>query len=151
MADELFELRDELVVATGSEVVVDAILEDCEPLFFKAAACIVDEAFFRETEQWSPSPERERLFTTTFLRETLEPLHVEFTLLDTEQVARISRQEPAVTELLAQMGDRVLEDLRSCRRGSLAPEAVDQPRARNDLVGMNQQVDEKRLFLAATN
>ena len=50
LADELFELRDELVVATGDKVVVDAILEDCEPLFVEAATRIIDEPLFSETE-----------------------------------------------------------------------------------------------------
>jgi hypothetical protein len=49
------------------------------------------------------------------------------------------------------MGDRVLEDLRGGRWWSLVPERVDQPPARDDLVGVKQEVDEERLLLAATN
>jgi hypothetical protein len=150
-ADEPFELRDELVVATGSKVVVDAILEHCEPLFLEAAARIIDEPLFGETEQRRSPPERERLFTTTFLRKGLESPQVELVLVDTQHVARISRHETAVTKLPAEMGDRVLEDLRGGRWWSLVPERVDQPSARDDLVGRKQEVDEERLFLAATN
>jgi hypothetical protein len=47
--------------------------------------------------------------------------------------------------------DGVLKDLR-CRRGwPLVPERVDQPPARDDLVGVEQEIDQERLLLAATN
>ena len=49
------------------------------------------------------------------------------------------------------MRDGVLKNLRGGRGRSLVPERVDQPGARDDLVGVEQQIGKQRLFLAAAN
>jgi hypothetical protein len=125
---ELFELRDEFRVATCSEILLDPVLEDGEPLILQAPAGIVREALVSQVQERGSPPERECLLAPPFLRELLESLQIELTLVEPEEIARISRQQPAVPELLAEMRDRVLKDLRGGRRGPLIPERASMSR-----------------------
>src|SRR6266516_5594947 len=131
-ADELLELRDDLGVAACGEIVLDAVLEHGEPLFLEAAARLVRESLISQVEEWRPTPERQRLVASAFLRQAFESLQVELSLLDAGQIARTACHDAAVPELPPQVRNRVLEDLRSRRRGSFVPERVDQPPARID-------------------
>jgi hypothetical protein len=88
-------------MSSRDEVVLDPVLEDGEPLLLQAAASIVREALVSQVQEgWSP-PQCQRFLAAAFLRQLFELLHVELALLDTQDVARISRQQPAVAELLA--------------------------------------------------
>src|SRR5437588_9992003 len=65
-----------------------------------------------------------------------------------EDVARRTRLEPPVAERLAQLRDRVLQDLGRRGRWVPVPELVDQPLAREELVRMQEHEGEERLLLA---
>ena len=94
-------------------------------------------------------PERERLGLPAFAGQPLESLEVELIPFDAQQVPRIPRHEPAVTKLLAQVGDPVLKNLRRRRGRPLVPEDVDQRSTRHHLIRMEEEVREDRLLLAA--
>jgi len=83
-----------------------------------------------------------------FAGEPFEAVEVELVGLQVEDVAGGTGLEPAVAERLAQLRDRVLEDLRRRRRRPAVPELVDQPLARQQLVRVQQHEDQERLLLA---
>ena len=146
---ERFELGDQVSVPACSEVRVDAILDHGESLLLEAATGFVCEPLVAQVEKRRPPLERERLGLAAFAGQALESLEIELILLDAQQVPRIPRLEPAVPKLLAQVGDTVLENLQRRRRRPLVPEDVDQRSTRHHLIGMEQEVGEERLLLAA--
>ena len=79
----------------------------------------------------------------TLAHERVEPPRVELAVGDLQRVAAVARREPAVAERLAQPGDEVVQAAPRRRRRRLAPEPVDQPIARQRLVGVQQEDGEQ--------
>ena len=95
------------------------------------------------------SPQCERLLRSTFGHQRLEAGRVELVGLEPERIPRWTRGDPVLTQLLSQLRDVDLQgSLRGLRR-PVAPERVDQPLARQDLVRVQQEDGEERARLAA--
>jgi hypothetical protein len=141
LGDQALELGNELGVAPIREIRVETILLRREPHLLEPARCLLCERFVANISEWLTTPEIERLTQQpgitgcpSALCQVLEPLQVQLTRLDPQDVTRRTREKPVVAKCLPQLGDRVLKDLGRRRRGSLAPELVDEPVARDELV-----------------
>lgn len=151
LVGEVFELGDELAGFAVLEVVVDAVFEGVGVVVVELAAGVVGEAFVLELDQWCAAPEGEGLVGLALLGEVLEAVGVELVGVELELVAGLAGEQAPLAELFAQVGDGVLEDLGCGGWGLFAPELVDQPFAGHDLVGVQQQVGQERLLLAAAD
>jgi hypothetical protein len=83
------------------------------------------------------------------LEQLFEAVAVEPAAADLEHVPRPPRHEQAVPERPAQVRDVVLDDLCRRRRGSFAPELIDQPLDRDGLVRMRDQQRQEGALSAA--
>src|SRR5207244_10767611 len=79
--------------------------------------------------------------------ELLESVEVELALLDPQLVPRRPRDEPLRSERLPQLRDVHLQRLRRARRRRLAPELLDEPVGRDDVVPVQEQEREQRTRL----
>jgi hypothetical protein len=156
--DEPFELADEVGVAAQGEVGLDSLLERAEAELLQPRCLGLSERLIGELVQRWAAPENqgvaqdpcsvlgpadgERLLAVRDQR--FEAARVDRVRLDAEQVAGRAGDDQAVAERAAELRDGVLEHLRRGRRRPLAPEPVDQPIARHDLVGVQQEQREQR-------
>src|SRR5207253_3951455 len=79
--------------------------------------------------------------------ERVEALEVQRPRLDAQAVARRLRLEDSLAERLAQVRDEDLHRLRRRCGRALAPELVDEPRRRHDLVRAQEQDPQQRALL----
>ena len=127
-SDQAFELGNKLGVPPVREVCLESILECRQPRLLELERRALGERFVPQIGERLTTPEVERLTQQrgipgcpAALYEHLEPLEVQLTRVDPQDVARRARDKPIVAERLPQLGDRVLEDLGRRGRGSLAP------------------------------
>ena len=144
---KLLDLGDELCVQPELEVCVDAKLERLQPQLLEVARGSPGRLAGKVGEGRSP-PERKRLSEQRrrlrrlgragLLDEPPEAVEVELVRLDAQEVAWRPRHQP-LPELPPEPQDVVLQ--RPGRRGRrvVAPDAVDQALARDDVVRLEQQ------------
>jgi hypothetical protein len=130
-------------VFPGGEIRVDPFLERCQAKLLEPGDVGLGKLLVLEIGQRSATPESERLvkelrspsgLLARLGHESLEPEQVELGFVEDEGVARSAGDKPRPAELLPQLGDIDLNRLRGRRWRALAPELVDQPVARDDLV-----------------
>src|SRR5262245_5099759 len=157
--DERFQLANELSLAAELELGVDPLLDRSEAQLLEARDLALGEGVVGEIGERRSAPERERLGQRRRTRRRvaavrsdgpLEAGEVELLGLDVEQVAGRARIQSLRREQLAQVGDIDLEGRPRRLRGALAPEAVDQRVAGNDLVRMQEENREQGALLAPT-
>ncbi len=164
LCDERLELGDERLVPSKREVRVDPLLERQEPQLFEALDLRLGEGLVREVRQRLASPQRERLAQAlgglggpaldvrapAVLYVALEPPRVDLLGVDLKQVgARTRDQHPGSVQRLSQSRDLVVEAVAGRVGGLPAPELVDQPVARDDLVGVEQEKGKQAALFGA--
>ena len=163
LGDEGFELSDQLVVAPEREVGVDPQLDCCKPDLAEPSDGRLGEALVGEVRERRASPERQRVAeplrriarqaaseqAPPLVHEPLESVEIERVGLDPDDVAGRSGRQHVLRQRLAKSRDVDPQ----CGGGALgrvlAPELVDQPVGRNDLVGVEEEQGEKRPRLGA--
>ena len=143
------DLPGELGVPAGGEVVREASLERGQAQLLEPRDLGPGEVHEREVGECRTAPERERLAVAVLRDQLAEAVQVQLPGLDTQDVAGDPRLQPPGPEhppqprhVAVQLGHR--------RGGSrLAPQRVDQPVLRDDLVRAQQQVAEQRALAAA--
>ena len=156
--DERRELADERSVASKRKVGLDPLLEHNEAALLEARDLGAGEVVVGEVGQRGPAPQRERLaqllcrfpglYVACLLDQLLEPLHIELAGGDLQDVAARPREHHLVPERLAQLRDVALQRLAGGLRAIIAPEVVNQPIARDELV-RPQRKDREQLALSA--
>ena len=154
------ELRDQLGMAPARQIGLDAALQRDHPALQHAVDLHARLGRLGQLGQRRSAPHaqpgtelgggalgvarRQRL--ASGLQAALEALEVERPRLDPQPIAApVGLQRPVAavrTQRAAQLRDVVLQDLPGRRRRTLAPQLVDQPLARDDLVAMQQQLPE---------
>ena len=164
VADEAFELADDLGVTAEREIGFEAQLERSQPQLLEPADLVAGERLVLELRKGWAAPQPERLpqqvagllggalaeALAAPLEQAVEPRQVERARLDAEQIPGQARLEHALVEQLAQLRDVDLHGLDRGRRRLLAPEVVDEPRGRHQLVRVQQQHGEHRPLLRPT-
>ena len=165
LADERLELDDELLVASELEIGFDPLLLGGEAELVEARDLGLREVRVSELRQCGAAPERERL--AQLLRRELglaarasapcvlervpKDVGIELTALEVEAVSvavgleRSTRRAQSPT----QPRDERLQRLQRRRGRRLAPEPVDEPVRRHDLVRVEQQDREELALLPA--
>src|SRR5215204_5860817 len=154
------ELGDERRVAAEREVGVDPVLERGEPLLLEPRDLRLRERLVAEVGERTPAPQRERLpqlvggggrvapleRLAAGVRQRGEALGVQLSGRDAQHVAAALGPQRAGLrpERAADLEDGVLERLGRRRRRGLAPQGVDQPLGRDDLVAVDQQQRDQR-------
>jgi hypothetical protein len=146
---ERTELADEIGVAPERKIGVDPLLECRQAELFEALDLAAGEVVVGEIRQrWAaPQSQRQaqllgslaRLGVAGLLKQLLEPLRVELAGSDLQHVAARTRQQHVVAERLAQLRDVTLQRLGGGLRPPLAPQAIDQSLACDELVRVQQQ------------
>ena len=161
--DERLELDDEVGVAAEREIRLDPIFEGGQPELLEPGDLAPRKVFVGEVGEGRASPERERLAESSGGRlsgpvgdrapaigeQLLEALGIELARLDSEHVARRLGYEHLAAQRPPEVGDVPLDDLAGGRRRIAAPEPLDQPVGRHDLVPVQQQDREQGALLAA--
>ena len=161
-AHQLPQLTDQLAVAAGGEVGVDASLEHLEPRLLQVRQLPREEALARQIGERLAAPELEGrpqdaggLFGATLLEEPaafgaepLEPEQVELLRGDREHVSGPSGLEHLMgLEQPPQPRDVLVNRARGVVRPVVAPELLDQPVARDDGPRPEQQQREQAALL----
>ena len=155
LADEHLDLTDELCEAAEREVGVEPPLEGRQAELFESEHLQLRERFVGEVGERRPAPEIESFAQSLrrkagrrllrLLDQHLEAEQVELVRADADHVARLLRDDRVVRgECLAELGDVVLQRVGGCPGRLRAPELVDEPVRRDDLVRMRQKEREKR-------
>jgi hypothetical protein len=124
-------------VSAEREVSLDPLLEHGQPPLLEARDLGERETATGEVGERRSTPQRERrcpLLTTSFVGKAFEELEIELAALDPDRVPRRLRHDPVPAESLPEVRDVDLKRLLRAVRGSVLPECVDQPIARDDLV-----------------
>ena len=151
-------------MAAEREIGLEAQLERREAQRLEPADLVLGERLVLEVGERRAPPERECLAKhivrlpgrtrgeqlPALVEQTLEPLQVESTRLEPEPVPRRPRLDDRLAEQLTQLRDVHLHGLDGGRRRLLAPELVDEPRRRHDLVRPQQEHGEQRPLLRTT-
>ena len=117
----------------------------------------------KNVRQRRPAPQGERVTEHTFrflgfsrgrcvscrAHEALEAIDIELARLDSQEVPAWAALESIAAKRAAQPRDVSVERLLDARRRPLAPERVDQPVARDDLVRVQHEHGEQRALLRA--
>ena len=161
-ADQLPQLTDQLAVAGGGEVGVDASLEHLEPRLLQVRQRPGEEALAGQIGERLAAPELEGrpqdaggLLAATLVEEpaalgaeSLEPEQVELLRSDREHVSGPAGLEHLVgLEQPPQPRDVLVNRARSIVRSVVAPEFLDQPVARDDGPRPEQQQREQAALL----
>ena len=160
LVDQRFELRDDLRGASRLELGVREILQSGEPQFLEPSCFRLREGLEGEVGEGRSAPHRERVAQRPRTRlaverarvgdQPLEPGEVDALRVDGQDVAGRSRHDALGAQCLAQRGDAVAERGRGRRGRRVAPELVEQPVGRDDLVDAEEQHRQQRpLFVAA--
>ena len=158
LGDQRLELGDRLAVPAEREPGVEVVFDGGDPHLLQAADRLLRERLVAHVRQRRPVPERERFgedvgrlpgpargeVGAPARDQLLEARHVELAGCDARDVARSLRDDHARRgtiglDHLAQLGHVALQRGRGRRRRRFAPDQVDQPVARDDLVGVQQQ------------
>ncbi len=149
LGDEGLELAGQPGGAAALEVGVDPGLQGGDALLVEPGDGGAGERRVGDVGQRRAAPQREGVAQERggalgrrrpgLAHEVLEPGQVELRALDAQQVARLARDEPPVAHRTPQPRHVDLDALRDRRRRRLAPDLVDQPVGRDDLVGVQQQ------------
>ena len=165
LGHQSLELGDRLAMAAEREPRIDVVLDGGDPQLLQAADRLLGEALVAHVGQRRPAPQRERLGegvrrvlgvagAAPLRDELLEAPHVELVGRHARDVPGSlgddqSRRRPVGLDRLAQLGHVALQRGRRRRRRRLAPDEVDQPLTRDDVVGV-QQEDRQHASLART-
>ena len=139
-----------------SEVRFDSRLQCSQPKLVEPRGLHLRERLVGDVHEHGPSRERERftkrpgrrlgiarrLLAPTPGDEPLEAVEVELVWLDPEPVAGALRRDPILPEALAKSVDLHLQRVGGARGRTLAPDRVDQPVARDDLVPVEEEAVE---------
>ena len=163
LAHERLELADHLRVAAERQVCVDALLDGDQAQLVEPRDLLLGERLVGEVRQRRAAPQRQPLAqplrrairlargerALAGVHRPLEALHVDIVGAELQQVAVGPRDEHvavaigAVLQLLAQLRHVDLQALGRRRRRALAPQLVDQPVGRDDLVAVQEQQREQ--------
>ena len=140
------------------EVGLDALLQGAEALLFQPRDRRLRERVVGEVCKRRPAPQRERLVqpvrgslrirSRRLVAQPLEAVEVEPAGLDPQRVPGRPRQDHVGAERPAQLRDVDVEALRGVRRRMRAPDVLDQPVGRDDLVRVHEQHREHGARLA---
>jgi hypothetical protein len=161
LANERPQLGHELGASAEREIGVDPVLERDQPPLLQPLGLALRKRLVEDVCQRGATPKRERgaqrlgrfaglalrKLCTSFHEEPFESVEVELVGLDVQHIAGGAPREAPVSEGLAQTRDVVVEGVRGRRRRPLAPQAVDQAVAGDDLVRVQQQDGEERTLL----
>ena len=162
LAHQPAQLADELGVAADREVGVDPRLYCLEPFLLEPRQRIAGKRLADKVGERLAPPELEcgaqdtrRLLGAAFVEEppafraeALEPREVELLRVDREHVSRRPRLEDLMRlEQLPEPGNVLLERGRSVLGRMAAPELLDQPIARDDATGVEQEQGEQTPLL----
>ena len=158
LLDQRLELADHLGVPAELEIGLDPIFERGKPQLRQPPDLGLGERLELELGERRASPEGERLTQRRRLARTrplrapakqlLETVHVDRAPVDAQHVARRPRLEHVGPEELPQLRDQVVQRRRCRSRRLLAPQLVDQPFARYELAGPQQEQEREQGALA---
>jgi hypothetical protein len=140
--NQAFELADELGVATGGEIQLDPPLQCSQAKLLEAPGLRLGELLEREIRERRAPPEVQRLAEPSCvvaLQKPLELREVELLGRDANQVSGRPGDDPVRAERLAKLRDVVLDGVQRPARGVGAPELVDRPVRRDDVVRACEQ------------
>jgi hypothetical protein len=123
LPDEPLQLCDRTGVPPQRELGIDPCLDRGQAKLLEARDLVLGKRLKAELRQRWAAPEGEGLgqaLEVAALQRALQPLAVELTLLDTQEIAGRLGDEP-VPQLTAEQGDGVTDDLRRTRRRRLTP------------------------------
>ena len=154
VGDQDLQLADEIRMATGGEIGVDALLERDEAQLLKSGDLRLQPPLVDQVGQRWAAPQCERLVQLARRRDRVgqarlaaQPLKVrkvELGRTDAQDVPRRPRVEPVRAQLRAQPRDIGLDALRGRRRRRLLPQVGEQAIGRDDLAGVQDQNREQR-------
>ena len=170
-ADQRLELADQRLVASRSEIGVDALLDSRHASRFKARDLGLCERIEGEVRKCRATPKRqsfeERLGCllrstcakrpSAVFHEPLELVRVQLVRPNSEDVARttcdknllrVAGHVPDV-QRLSKLRDMDLDGLYGGRRWPIPPQLIDQPIDRDDFVSVEEEDGEKRALLDA--
>ena len=162
LRDQRLKLGDEGVVVPEREPCVHALLDRGHPKLLEALDLGPRERLVGAVRERIAAPERERLIeervglcgpagrvrTPTLREQALEPAHVDPLRLDLERIpARARHEQLGRPEQFSQPRDLMVEAVARGSGRPLAPELVDQPVARNNLVGVEEEDREEGALL----
>jgi hypothetical protein len=154
---ECVQLADQLGMAAGRKLGVDARLEGGQPQGVQTGDVRLDEGLVGEVGERRSPPERERLAKqlagirrigcSRRIQERLEARDIELLGFHMERVAGRARHQTIGPELLAQPGHAHLDRLGGGDRRAFAPERLRDPIRRDGLVGVQQEERKDRALL----
>jgi hypothetical protein len=157
---EGLELADDLPVPSQGELGIDPLLHGGEAKVLQARDVLLEGIFESQVRERSPPPQRKRFAQLArgppgitglsrdpgFGHGSLEPIEVELSVIEAKLVARRAGDEDPTgaagalgLEQVAELGDVHLERLSRRPGRALAPQRLDQPIARDDLVRVQKQ------------
>ena len=161
--DERFELGAEASVPAERELGIDPVLDRCKTQLGQAPPLALREQPRRQVVERRPTPERKRLLEQNerpfelaaaeriarLAREPLEAVQIDVVVGDAQHVAGRGRLHALGPDDLAELRDVPVQ-----RRGRglgrlAAPDELDQPLARHDLVRMHEERREERALPGA--
>jgi len=126
------------------ELLGDPALDRGDPRLVEAGCVVQGELLLRDIGERGPAPQGKRLGEAALRDEPVEPRCVELLRLEADEVAGRARHDPVGAERPPQGVHVHLERATDARGGIFAPDGVDQPLARDRLVGVQQQHGEQR-------
>ena len=149
VGDQDLQLADEIRMATGGEIGVDALLERDEAQLLESGDLRLQPSLVDQVGQRWAAPQRERLVQLARRRDRVGPARlaaqplevreVELGRTDAQDVPRCPRVEPVRAQLRAQPRDIGLDALRGRRRRRLLPQVGEQAIGRDDLASVQDQ------------
>src|SRR5437763_13789503 len=101
---ERLELASHLAMAPCIQVLVDPLLQACEPLVLQAAYLRLREAVVGKVTERRPAPERQRLTQPARFPKQLEAAEIQLVMSNPEEVTGKPRFEPLFAEQLPEGG-----------------------------------------------
>ena len=155
------ELADDVRVASEGEIGLDPALEGQQPELLEATRDRVEERLVGEVGERRPAPQRQRGAedgrrlvgvaplerAASVARELLEPLEIEGSQRDAEDVPGALRLDRLLAECLAKARDVALHEVPGRARWAVSPQAVDEVRCRDERVRATDEKGEHRALL----
>ena len=139
LSDECLQLGDERRVSSGLEICVDPLLEAGESELVEPCDFGLGKGLVREVGQRSSAPEPKSLRELPVLDKLCELLQIELSGLDSKLITESARGNAVAAKALAKLRDVDLQRLGRRPWGSLAPQRLDQPVARDDAIRVEQE------------